>query len=96
MGDDGARRSVMLGAATLIAGVLSAFGSFMIYGSTVWFDPPGWLRIPTMALFPLGLLASLPLGLMAFRGRGKATAIAGWVASAVGLALFVYAIVALG
>jgi hypothetical protein len=87
---------VKLGAAALIAGTLSAVGSFMIYGSSVWFDPAGWLRIPSMLLFPLGLLASASLGLMAIKGRGKALAIAGWAASVAGLALFVYAIVVLG
>lgn len=88
-------RSNKFGAAALIAGLLSAFGSFMIYASSVWLNPPGWVRIPTMALFPLGLLASFGLGIVAMRGPGKAMAIAGWLASLLGVALFVYAIIAL-
>ncbi|TLN26318.1 hypothetical protein FDZ71_00800 [bacterium] len=88
--------SVKLGFGALIAGVLSAFGSFMIYGSSTFLNPPEWTRIPTMALFPLGALASLLLGSMAFAGRGRGMAIAGWIASLIAVALFVYAITTLG
>ena len=48
------RRSSTFGAAALVAGLLSLFGSGMIYATSVWIDPPGWVRIPSMAAFPLG------------------------------------------
>lgn len=87
--------SVKLGAGAVIAGLLSAFGSFMIYATSTFMDPPGWVRIPTMALFPLGALASLGLGALALPGKGRSMAIVGWVACFAGLAIFVYAIVVL-
>jgi hypothetical protein len=42
MAASGKRGPIGFGLAALIAGLLSAFGSFMIYSTSVWFDPPGW------------------------------------------------------
>ncbi len=80
----------------MIAGVFSAIGSLMIYASSVWIDPPGWVRIPLMAMFPIGLLLAMILGLQALKGRGRALGIAGLAVAAAGLALFIYAITTLG
>jgi hypothetical protein len=89
------RRSRVLGVWALVAGLLSAFGSATIYASSVWLDPPNWVRLVTMPLFPIGMIAVVPLGSMAVRGPGKRLAIAGWLATLAGFALFIYAIVSL-
>jgi len=93
--DANAPRSGTLGTAALVAGLLSAYGSFMIYGTTVWFNPPSWFRISSMAMFPLGLLVVVPSALMSMRGNGRSRGIVGLVAAGAGLALFGFAIATL-
>lgn len=74
---------------------MSSSTASSIYATSTMIDPPAWVRVPLMALCPVGPLVSLPLGAIALQGRGRGMGIAGWAASAAGLALFAYAIAAL-
>lgn len=87
------------GVLSLGAGVLAAVGVAMV-GLTSFvpsFDPPGWIRIPVIALFPIGMLASFGLAVGALLARtGRVWAISGIAVSVLALAAFVVMIASVG
>lgn len=87
------------GVLSLAAGVLAVVGVGMI-GLTSFvpsFDPPGWVRIPVIMLFPVGMLASFGLAIAALLARtGRAWAISGILVSVLALGAFVAMIATMG
>ena len=82
----------ILGVLSFAASMLALFSVIMITLTSLMpgFNPPGWIRIGTMAPLPLALIASVALGAAAlFRQSGRAWAIAGLAASALVTAGFV-------
>jgi hypothetical protein len=81
-----------LGLWCLVCGLIAVVGVAMIGQATYeWvsgFDPPGWLRIVTAWMFPIGLIASAVLGTLSLkRNSGRRLGITG-------LALAVLSVVA--
>jgi Mn2+/Fe2+ NRAMP family transporter len=60
-----------LGLWCLVSGLVALFGVAMIGQATYeWvsgFDPPGWLRIVTAWMFPIGVIASAILGALSLK-----------------------------
>ncbi len=53
------------------------------------FNPPGWLRITTMAPFPLAIISSVGFGLAGLmRGSGRVWAILGLVIAGLSVVAF--------
>ena len=84
-------RGSLLGVLSLVSAVLAA-GSVTMIGFTSFtaFDPPGWLRITTMAPLPFLILASVGFGLAGLRSAsGRVWAIPGLVVAALSVAVFI-------
>jgi hypothetical protein len=65
----------------ILSGVVAA-GSAVMIGLTSFtlFNPPGWLRIITMAPFPVAIISSVVFGLVGLRGgSGRVWSIIGLV-----------------
>jgi len=77
-----------LGVLSLVSGLVAVFGMLMIgqaSGSEILpgFDPPGWLRVATGWMIPIGVLAALGFGIPAVARRsGRSLGIAGMVLAA--------------
>ncbi len=84
-----------IGVWSLVAGLLAIIGVAMVALSTLTasgsaLEPPNWLRAVTIPLFPLGVAASVVLGVLALRrNAGRRGAIAGLVLTAVSVTAFV-------
>lgn len=79
------------GVVAFLAGVV-ALGSIAMIGITSFtaFNPPGWLRIVTMAPFPFALILAIGLGIDGLkRLSSRAAAIAGLVLAALAVAGFI-------
>lgn len=71
---------------------IAAAGSVAMIGFTSFttFNPPGWLRIATMAPLPFLIILSVGVGLMGLkRNFGRVWAIAGLVLTALSVAAFI-------
>ena len=81
----------ILGVLAFIAGVLTAVSVTMIgFTSFTAFDPPGWLRMVSMAPLPGVALVSLIFGWVGLKnGSGRSWAIAGLVITGLALIAFV-------
>ncbi|HCC79416.1 MAG: hypothetical protein A2X25_06820 [Chloroflexi bacterium GWB2_49_20] len=78
-------RRPILGVLSFVSGMLALFSVIMITLTSLMpdFNPPGWIRIGTIAPLPLALIASIAFGAAALvRQSGKAWAIGGLTASA--------------
>jgi hypothetical protein len=87
------RRSPALGLWCLAGGLGAAVGVAMIGQATYdWvsgFDPPGWLRIVTGWMFPMGVIASAILGTLSLKGNsGRQAGVAGLALSALSVVVF--------
>ena len=81
----------LLGILAFLLAVVTA-GSVAMIGFTSFtaFDPPGWLRIITMAPSPVTLFASVGFGLAGFKkNSGRLWAIAGLVLAALTVVAFI-------
>jgi hypothetical protein len=73
----------------LSAAAAAASVAMIGFTSFTAFNPPGWLRIATMAPLPLAIIASVGFGLAGLRrGPGRVWAIAGLILT--GIAIFVF------
>ena len=84
-------RGALLGVISFICGILAAGSAAMIgFTSFTAFNPPGWLRIITMAPFPVVLIAAAGFGLAALkRGSGRVWAILGIVLAGLSVIAFI-------
>lgn len=81
----------LFGILAFLLAVVTA-GSVAMIGFTSFtaFDPRGWLRIITMAPFPMTLIASVGFGLAGFKkNSGRLWAIAGLVLAALTVVAFI-------
>ena len=85
------KRGSLLGALSFLSAVLSAGIVAMIgFTSFTAFNPPGWLRIITMAPLPLAIISSVGFGLAGLmRGSGRVWAIAGLVLAGLSVVAFI-------
>lgn len=85
------RRSPLLGALSLLMGVLACAGVAAIWlVSTPGFDMPGWLRVLSGWMFPVGVLGAIGFGVAARARRSGA-----WL-SAAGFVLAGLSVIAFG
>lgn len=85
------KRGSLPGILSFLLAVVSA-GSVAMIGFTSFtaFDPPGWLRITTMAPLPVAIILSVVFGLAGVkRGPGRGWAIAGLVLAGLSVAAFI-------
>ena len=71
---------------------VAATGSVAMIGFTSFtpFNPPGWLRIATMAPLPFAIILSVGFGVAGLkRGSGRTWAIAGLVLTALSVIAFI-------
>lgn len=75
------QRSRTLGTLSLVMGLLACAGVTAIWMvSTAAFDMPGWLRILSGWMFPIGVLAAIGLGVAArVRRSGVGLSTAGFI-----------------
>jgi hypothetical protein len=85
-------RDPTLGLWCLASGLVAAVGVAMIGQATFgWaaFDPPGWLRVMTGWMFPVGIVASAILGALSLkRDSGRMLGIAGLVLAVLSAVVF--------
>lgn len=83
-----------LGAWSLACGVIALVGVLMI-GQASWewipsFDPPGWLRIITGWMLPIGSIAAFVLGVLSVVKRsGRSLGLAGIALGVLSVGIFV-------
>jgi hypothetical protein len=85
------QRGSLLGVLSFLSAILAA-GSVAMIGFTSFtaFNPPGWLRITTMAPLPLAIISSVGFGLAGLmRGSGRVWAIAGLVLAGLSVIAFI-------
>ena len=84
------QRSPLLGALSLVMGLLACVGVTAIWlVSTTAFDMPGWLRVLSGWLFPVGVLGAIGLGVAArTRHSGAGPSAAGFVLAALSVVGF--------
>ena len=74
----------------MVGGLLPVAGVAMMgqatYGWLPSFDPPGWLRIVVIWMFPIGVIASAILGVLS---AGRTLAIIGLALSVLSFAAFI-------
>ena len=90
---NGRKSSPMLGLWCFVGGLAAAVGVVMIgqatYGWVSEFDPPGWLRIVTAWLLPIGVVASAILGTLSLkRNSGRRLGITGLVLAMLSVGVF--------
>ena len=72
---NGEKSSPMLGLWCFVCGLAAAIGVAMIgqasYGWVSEFDPPGWLRIVTAWLLPVGVIGAVILGTLSLRRNSE-------------------------
>ena len=91
---NGEKSSPMLGVWCFVCGLAAAFGVAMIgqasYGWVSEFDTPGWLRIVTAWLLPVGVIGSAILGTLSLRRTsGRNLGITGLVLAVLSVGAFV-------
>ncbi len=89
------------GAWSLVCGAMSVVGVAMIGQATyAWIpalDPPGWLRILTMWMLPLGVVVAVPAGAWSVRsGSRRGLGLAGLTLASLSAAAFVALIASAG
>ncbi len=90
----GAGKSKALGVWSLVCGVFAIVGVAMIaqasFGAAESFDPPGWLRILTGWMLPIGAIAAVILGIMSVkRDSGRNFGLAGITLAVIMVGIFV-------
>jgi hypothetical protein len=83
-------RGSLLGVLSFLSAVVAAGGVAMIsLTSFTAFNPPGWLRIITMAPLPVAILSTIGFGLAGLRrGSGRVWAIVGLVLAGLSVVAF--------
>jgi hypothetical protein len=86
------------GVLSLLLALLAA-GSVAMIGFTSFtaFNPPGWLRIATMAPLPFAIILSVGFGLAGLKwGSGRVWAIGGFVLTGLSLSAFIVMLIVAG